>query len=175
MCRLYALLFSALLVVACAPRPKVNYEDARDIAMEQLRSIQVRSIVERREYCGWIYVIDGRLVPSQIVPGKYDRCKMPKPPRGARIVASFHTHGNHSPLYLSEIPSDLDVKGEISMGTYGFVSTPGGRVWVTDPFNERIVEVCGEGCLPQDPNYRSSDYGKIPRVMKAETIFNFFR
>lgn len=153
----------------------VSYDGIEDVAVDSLSKVQERSIREEREYCGWVLYDEKRLFPSDVVPGSLDRCKMPEVPRNSRIVASFHTHGNHSPEYYSEIPSQLDVAGEIQARTFGFVSTPGGRVWVIDPFERLISEVCGEGCLPVDPNYDRDDYGYIPSTITTNQLYAFFR
>ncbi len=145
--------------------------------MDSLRKVQKRSIREKREYCGWILYEEAeeRLLPSSIVPGIHDGCVMPRVKNGMSVVASFHTHGNHSPEYYSEVPSEIDVRGDFKYGTFGFVATPGGRVWVIDPYTRLISQVCGEGCVPKDPNYDPKDYGNIPEVMDEEQIFDYFR
>ncbi len=72
---------------------------------------------------------------------------------GMAPLASFHTHGSHSSDYDSEVPSLTDIQSDISSQTDGYVSTPGGRFWHIDWRKQRAQMVCGEGCLPQDPNY----------------------
>ena len=39
-------------------------------------------------------------------------------------------------------------------GVYGYVATPGGRLWL-NIFDEALaVQLCGPGCVTADPNYR---------------------
>ena len=71
--------------------------------------------------------------------------------------ATFHTHGAHDPDYDSEVPSVIDLEGDIADELDGYVSTPGGRFWHNDWRTKQARLVCGKKCLPADPAYRDCD------------------
>jgi hypothetical protein len=69
-------------------------------------------------------------------------------------LASMHTHGAFDPSYDSEVPSLVDIEGDIASQLDGYVATPGGRLWRIDWREARAEQVCGKACLPQDRAYR---------------------
>ncbi|MEL1250396.1 DUF4329 domain-containing protein [Aurantiacibacter gilvus] len=71
--------------------------------------------------------------------------------------ATMHTHAAFNPDYDSEVPSTIDVQGDMTSGIDGYVSTPGGRFWHVDGRAGIARQVCGEGCLPQDSDYDPCD------------------
>lgn len=125
-------------------------------AREQLDDLQQRSFAERIEYCGMIFEqADGSLGSTNVIAGHEAECDityfdMP----GMLPVASYHTHGEFNKNYDSEVPSLIDLNSEIESGMLGFVATPGGRLWRVDPNDRAVVQVCGAGCLRQDPRYQ---------------------
>ncbi len=171
-------LAAAILISACAtPRNDGNtvpYNSIEKLAIESLRQFQVRSFTEKVEYCGWIYELNGELATTGTVRGEFSSCQLPEPPNGSVLLASYHTHGNHTPDYSSEFPSAVDVQGDFATDLYGFVATPGGRVWVVDPFDETIRQACGAGCLAVDPTYDEADYAYIPEMFTREMIYGYF-
>ncbi len=78
-----------------------------------------------------------------------------------RLVASFHTHGSYSPYYASEWPTTQDVLTDASTGIDGYIATPGGRLWHVDTDTMTVRDLCGRGCLPQDPRYVASEDGPL--------------
>ncbi len=107
---------------------------------------------------------DGALTHTRPRRGRVDFCDYGIAP--STTVASFHTHGQYLDGYDSEIPSFDDAKGSIDIGYDDYLGTPGGRFWVIGA-DGRSILLCGEGCLPSDPNYR--DDPSLP-VDNAYTI-----
>ncbi|MEL7445283.1 MAG: DUF4329 domain-containing protein [Pseudomonadota bacterium] len=134
----------------------VSQGEVQTFAREQLAALQQRSFSEDIELCGVIFEdSDGALGSTTILPGDRASCDIrffDEP--GMAPVASFHTHGAYGPEFDSEVPSLLDLQSDIASRMDGYVSTPGGRFWRVDWQSEEVVQICGEGCLPQDPTYR---------------------
>ena len=80
-------------------------------------------------------------------------------------VASYHTHGGYAEGYHSELPSGTDMKSDRRLRIDGWVATPGGRLWHVDSDTMTVREVCGRGCLPQDPAYVAAEDGPLRPVM----------
>jgi hypothetical protein len=131
-----------------------------------LSELQLRSFAENREYCGYIGLDAGdTLVATPAMPGSEAMCPLPPVPRDVRLVASFHTHGTYSPLYASEWPTTQDMVTDASDDIDGYISTPGGRLWHVDSDTMTARELCGRGCLPQDPAYIAAEDGPLRPVL----------
>lgn len=134
----------------------VSQEQVQEFARVQLDELQARSFGEGREYCGIIFEdSEGDLGVTRLLSGHEGGCDitffdMP----GMLPVASFHTHGGFSYEYDSEVPSLIDMQSDIAGQMDGFISTPGGRFWRVDWREEAAIQVCGPGCLTQDPQYQ---------------------
>jgi hypothetical protein len=130
-------------------------EAVQAFAREQLGVMQVRSLAENVELCAIIFEdSDGELGASRIREGGEAECDLryfDEP--GMAPVASMHTHGAFDQEYDSEVPSLIDIEGDIASELDGYVATPGGRLWHIDWREERAELVCGEGCLQQDRAY----------------------
>lgn len=144
-------------MAACtAPSPpQTDVGDAAIVgyARAVLNDLQGASIAEGREYCGYIFLAPGtgRLAHTVSPPGAVDFCDYGYAP--ATTVASFHTHGDYTPDYDSEIPSVEDVVGSVDIGFDDYLATPGGRFWfIGSDGTARLI--CGPGCLVSDPAYR---------------------
>ena len=130
-------------------------DEVAAFAREQLGSLQERSFAEGTELCGIIFEnSDGELGSTPLRTGEAASCDiayfdMP----GMAPVASYHSHGAFGKQYDSEVPSLLDFDSDVASGLDGYVSTPGGRLWRIDAGNEEAVQLCGPGCLDQDPAY----------------------
>lgn len=145
-----------------------------DAAKKTLAGIQTSSITRNREYCGSI----GRNGAGDIVitrpnAGRQHSCR----PRSFSVlrtdiedIAVYHTHGGFDPEVDSEIPSLEDLRADQAEGVIGFVATPGGRLWVTDPDNDRVRLLCGRGCLPSDKRYDPAATGKIRKIYTARQL-----
>lgn len=171
-------LSAALVLSACSiskgKAPDADYDMIEKTAIQALSTVQQRSYTEKVEYCGWVIEKDEEIRATEIIRGNFDSCELPQPPKGSVILASFHTHGNHTPDYSSEFPSVIDVQGDFETDVFGFVATPGGRVWVVDPFEETISQACGPGCVPVDPTYNEEDYAYIPERFTREMIYGYY-
>lgn len=132
-------------------------------AVSLLDGLQNASILEGREYCGYITVDQtGRLSATPARPGGLLSCNMPEPRLGDGVIASYHTHGAYaaSRARSAERPSRVDLIADFNYGIAGYVATPGGRVWVTDPRTRSTRQICGPYCIASDTAFdpdRSSD------------------
>ncbi|MEM1195302.1 MAG: DUF4329 domain-containing protein [Pseudomonadota bacterium] len=162
---LFALMAIAWLVIIA--RAYMNAKDAEDFvitasqahvqsfAREQLNALQEQSFAQDIELCGIIFErSDGSLGASPPRPGDEASCGIryfDEP--GMRPVASFHTHAGYNDQYDSEVPSLLDMQSDAASGMDGYVATPGGRFWRVDAAGPTAIQICGPGCLAQDPRY----------------------
>lgn len=131
-----------------------------------LSGLQVRSFAENREFCGYVGLDrQGALVTTPVAAGSEASCPLPSVPREMTLLASFHTHGTYSPWYASEWPTTQDMATDASDSIDGYISTPGGRLWHVDTDTMTVRQLCGRGCLPQDPDYVAADDGPVRAVM----------
>ena len=124
-------------------------------ARAELEGLQAKSIANNQEYCGVIFEDEqGNLKTSTIYDGGRAQCAFDwGVPLGNHVVASFHTHGGYDDDFDSEMPSVEDLANDIDARIDGFISTPGGRMWHVAWKDETATQLCGEGCLKQDPRY----------------------
>jgi hypothetical protein len=131
-----------------------------------LTDLQRRSFAQERELCGYIGLDpQGNWIATPISVGTEASCPLPTIPPGMRIAASFHTHSTYSPDYASEWPTTQDVLTDAADRIDGYISTPGGRLWHVDTDTMTVRQLCGRGCLPQDPGYVAADDGPLRPVM----------
>ena len=148
------------VVEATASGPELGF------AKLVLSDLQRRSFAQNRELCGYIGLDPaGRFVTTPVSQGAEASCPLPLIPPGMRLIASFHTHGTYSPYYASEWPTTQDMLTDRESGIDGYISTPGGRLWHVDTDTMTVVELCGRGCLPQDPAYVSAEDGPLRQQM----------
>lgn len=127
-----------------------------------LVTLQARSFAGQREYCGYIFVDGaGRLQATPPRAGTFASCLMPEPRVGQGIIASYHTHGSYDRRYDNEVPSVVDLQSDFDYGIDGYVSTPGGRIWLVDFQTKSTRQICGLGCVAIDPNFRPQNDGDI--------------
>lgn len=137
-------------------RPSVDRAALDRYAGDLLNSIQAQSIAERREFCGYISrTRTGSFTATSPKRGTFASCDLFAP--GPNVVASYHTHGAFGFEYDNEVPSDVDLLGDIQFNLIGYISTPGGRFWRVDPEARRASQVCGIGCLIRDPQFIPRD------------------
>lgn len=134
----------------------VSQAEVQRYARAQLAEAQERSFAEDIEYCGVIAENSaGELVSQTITTRSVETCGMSWFDVDRLLpVATFHTHAAHNEEYDSEVPSMIDLNGDVASGMDGYVGTPGGRFWHIDAARGEARQVCGEGCLPRDANYR---------------------
>ena len=78
------------------------------------------------------------------------------------VVASYHTHGGYDAELDSEVPSTDDVKSDVADRTFGYIATPGGRVWLVDWRDRSARQLCGLDCVTADPDFVPGQAGWIP-------------
>lgn len=134
----------------------VSQSEVQAFARVRLAAMQAQSFDEKVELCAIIFEdSDGNLDTTGARAGDEAACDLryfDEP--GMAPLASIHTHGAFDESYDSEVPSLIDLEGDIESQLDGYVSTPGGRLWRVDWQQARAVLVCGEACLEQDPAYR---------------------
>ncbi len=142
---------------------------------EVLAELQWRSFRANREFCGIMGLTeDGEIVISRPRRGRVDSCRPRDPWRADHLIASFHTHGAFDPDSDAELPSVDDVLADMNEGVDGWVATPGGRLWFIDGLTGVIRQICGLGCLPQDPDFIPGYMGPIPQRMTLAELERFF-
>ena len=155
------------VVAPNAPSGPVVDQFARNF----LNTIQAASIRDRAEYCGYIFMnAAGQLEATLPRRGTFASCEMPAPERGRGIIASYHTHGAFDQGYDNEVPSTLDLLSDFQFGMDGYVSTPGGRVWLVDVQTRTTRQLCGRGCVISDPQYRDTGDASIRPVYTLQSL-----
>jgi hypothetical protein len=143
-----------------------------EIARKSLADIQYQSFSSGLEYCGMIgKTRAGELIVSPARRGRPSGCNA----RGftdpsITLVASYHTHGGFDPNMDSEVPSTDDVDMDHHQGVFGFVATPGGRLWLIDHRSRVATQICGKGCLPSDPTFSAGMAGPIPLSLSRKDM-----
>lgn len=168
-----AIIFNQLTRERSPARERVVSTDKlTSYARDVLEDIQSRSIAKNQEYCGVIFEDeDGNLKTSTIYEGDRAACVLDwGVPLGNHVVASFHSHAAHDEDFDSEVPSVEDLASDFDARIDGFVSTPGGRIWHVQWREEEAVQMCGEGCLEQDPNYLRAGSERVPRRFSLEDL-----
>lgn len=145
-------------LMACSGVAMADSKAEIALMKEVFAEIQPLSFERNREYCGYIgYDEDGNLVASEARRGRKSSCRAKDPVNIEVIVASYHTHGAFNDDPGSEVPSPDDMEGDQAEGIDGYVATPGGRFWYVDSEDMVISQICGLGCLDQDPEYLPYD------------------
>ncbi len=143
----------------------VQAQEAAELAAARavLLQLQPRSFAENLEYCGYIgRMPGGQLAATEVTRGDAWGClSRGDESRFAEVVASFHTHAAFDRAADSEVPSSDDMRGDMEEGVNGYVATPGGRLWYIDGARGVASQVCGLGCIGQDPGFIPGDSGPI--------------
>ncbi|MEO1239180.1 MAG: DUF4329 domain-containing protein [Pseudomonadota bacterium] len=168
------LAFAALVAVAScgsdrieAPEPDADFT-ARAVGF--LDGLQGPSFAEDREFCGYFgYDAAGNFVASGPIEGGEAFCE-PILPNDIDVIASYHTHGAYGPEHDAEVPSPEDIESDMAEGVFGYVSTPGGRIWLIDWRDGVARQVCGASCVSVDPAYDARATGPVGRVYTLETL-----
>jgi hypothetical protein len=142
-----------------APPPDDAFTDQ---AVAFLDSLQWMSFEMNRELCGYFGLDEeGFFVATDPVVGEVDYCDLPWRPDDVTVVASYHTHGAYTPEDDTEVPSVDDVRSDKREKVYGYISTPGGRVWLVDWTTGVSELLCGNACVTRDPAYPVPDPERI--------------
>lgn len=144
------------------------------IARATLAALQGPSFEDNIEFCGYLgYDAEENLVPTPASKGDNESCAYEGPEDGYVLVLSYHTHAAFDPEYSSEIPSVADIESDEAEGIDGFVATPGGRLWYVDTTDMIVRQICGLGCLPQDPDFIEGADGDIAISYTYEELLEF--
>ncbi|MEM7724186.1 MAG: DUF4329 domain-containing protein [Pseudomonadota bacterium] len=154
-----AFTFGALSAAPCFAQDPAELAAARAVLMQ----LQPMSFAENREFCGYIgQMPDGTYQATEVSRGREFSClSRGSEDRFIDVTASFHTHAGFSTEADSEVPSTDDIRGDMDEGVNGYVATPGGRLWYIDGARGVATQVCGLGCMGQDPNFIEGDAGEI--------------
>ncbi|MEY8840394.1 DUF4329 domain-containing protein [Cribrihabitans sp. XS_ASV171] len=157
-----ALCAAVLPCILCADQVHRPAPEVIEAVRQRFEPIQHLSFAARLEYCGYVgRGPDGRIAFTPMLRGDENGCTPPPPLDGLTIFASMHTHGAYHRDTPAEFPTALDMQSDRNEGVNGFVATPGGRLWFIDSKAMITVQICGLGCLPQDPNFHAGDDGDI--------------
>lgn len=170
-------LFIAALLAGCGPgRMGASPPDAAFTAQAVafLDGLQARSFAEDREFCGYMgRTAAGTFAASAPVRGALDRCE-PEMPGDIEVVASYHTHGGFGYEHDAELPTPEDVETDMAEGVFGYVATPGGRVWLIDGPRGVASQVCGPGCIAQDADFEPGVSGPVRARYTLEELIALF-
>lgn len=165
----------AAATIALAPMAHAQSAAETEFVMSLYRSMNQLSIAFNREVCGHILVDDqGRYSTTKASWGGEASCaSLPLDP-SVRAVSSWHTHAAYGPAYDGEVPSTIDVEGDLSTGLNGWVSTPGGRLWFIDGQTGNMRQVCGLRCLPNDQTFLQDDQGPVAESYTIDGLYARF-
>ena len=158
-------------LVSCTPEPPIiaQTDDIDLFAKNLLNGLQPISIAESREYCGYIFeTATGALAATAPRSGREEFCDLPPP--DDNVLASYHTHGSFSEVYDNEVPSLDDVNSDFDAGIDGYISTPGGRLWLIDYDAQIARQLCPVMCVTSDPENEPEDAGFIPQTFTLEEL-----
>lgn len=171
-----AVCLAVCLPLVTLPAAPVGAQDASELAYARgvLLQLQARSFAENREYCGYIGRLpDGSLAATEVTRGDTWSCQsVGDESRFTEIIASFHTHGGFDRAADSEVPSAGDVQSDIAERVNGYVATPGGRLWYIDYRRATARQICGLGCMGQDPDFIAGDAGPIAETYSLRDLLD---
>lgn len=124
------------------------------VAREALNGILGKSIVERKEYGGMIYLLDGKYFANPprtqgygntVNVGQYEPNR--GCPEGSSAVAYYHTHPNFSaggiPMKYNEFsPEDMDLARDLTLDAY--LGTLDGSFFLFDPLVGKPIRLPGQ-------------------------------
>lgn len=157
--------------VALAGPCAAQSDEETEFVTALLTNLNPLSIEFNREVCGHIVRHpDGRLETTKLSWGTEASCASLPPPGGAQILSSWHTHAAWGRGYDGEVPSTIDVEGDMRTGLNGWVSTPGGRLWFINGQTGHMHQVCGRDCLPSDPGFVPEEHGPVDKEYSLEGL-----
>lgn len=167
--RLTTLLLCALPTLGAA-----QSAEEIEVAKATLSALQGPSFANGIEYCGYLaYDLNETLIATPAQAGDNESCVWDQDEGDLLLVLSYHTHGEFNPDFSSEVPSVSDIEADEAEGIDGFVATPGGRLWYVDTDEMQVRQICGPGCLPQDPNFVAGDDGVIEDVYSYQDLLDY--
>ena len=146
-------------------------EEETEFVMALLTNLNPQSIQFNREVCGYIVRHpDGRLESTKLSWGTEASCASSPIPPDVVPISSWHTHAAWGRGYDGEVPSTIDVEGDMRFGVNGWVSTPGGRLWFIDGQSGDMRQVCGRDCLPSDPGFFPEEHGPVEKEYTLDEL-----
>ncbi len=169
-----------ILLICMAPTLATAQQRARpapqtelDFITQVFNTLQPRSIIEKREYCGYLDLnAQGEYTITPPISGDFASCTLDEPPDDLQLLASYHTHGSYDVQYDSEIPSYDDLNGDIYEQLNGYIATPGGRIWFNDANAERTIMLCDINCIIADPRFRPDPYGPNKQSYSIDELWD---
>jgi len=141
------------------------------LAKATLTALQEPSFAANREFCGYLFRdTDGILKATPASEGAESYCEPELPDDDAVIVASYHTHGAFEYDTPAEFPSVDDIEADEAEGIDGYLTTPGGRFWYVDTTDMIVSQICGVGCVTQDPAFEGGLDGDIAASYTYEDL-----
>ncbi|MEP2784899.1 MAG: DUF4329 domain-containing protein [Pseudoruegeria sp.] len=157
------------LCLVASPALSQSADEIR-FAKSWMNSLQQQSFDNNSEYCGYLgRSANGKFAVTRPRKGKSDNCSV-RWSNKMDTTASYHTHGSFDPHHYNEIPSTDDILGDHLDGVNGYVATPGGRLWFIDGKRKTARQICGIGCLLQDPKFIEGYDGVIPKVLRYSDV-----
>ncbi|MEM6306988.1 MAG: DUF4329 domain-containing protein [Pseudomonadota bacterium] len=163
---------TTMFCLAMAATPALAQDSAEIAYVKQiLNQLNVLSFKNNREYCGYFgFDANDNIVATPATKGQKDSCLADDPSEDLVLFASYHTHGAFAPDVPAEFPSTSDLEGDESEGVDGYVATPGGRLWYIDGQDMIASQICGIGCLAQDPAFQAGLDGTIAQSYTYEQL-----
>lgn len=174
-----ALIVPLALLTGCGDPPEevlgaglVPGEAFHAAARAAFADYQALSFARGAEVCGYFgFDDDGGFLASAPVIGDYDSCMVAYLPEAmVQIVASYHTHSSFDTEIDSEVPSTDDLRADISEQVFGYISTPGGRLWLVDWRSATAAQLCGLGCVLSDEDFIAGDAGVIAQSYTLDAL-----
>ncbi|MGV6887751.1 DUF4329 domain-containing protein [Rhodophyticola sp. SM2404] len=168
-------LIAALALLVFSNTANAQSAEETEFMIALMHSMNPASIQNNREICGHVLRgPNGRMTSSKISWGGPASCaSLPIAP-GVEVLSSWHTHAAWAPSYDNEVPSTVDVEGDLSRGINGWVGTPGGRLWFINGQTGDMHQVCEEGCLPVDPNIGLDGNAPVAKNYTLEELYTRF-
>ncbi|NKX43134.1 DUF4329 domain-containing protein [Roseicyclus persicicus] len=172
--RLLAAALAALALALPGPAPAQSAQETAYV-MGLMESMNALSVRFNREVCGYILRHpNGAYSSTKVSWGGHASCASLPVTDGMDVVSSWHTHAAWAEEYDNEVPSIQDVEGDMRMGVNGWVGTPGGRLWFVDGRTGFMRQVCGPGCLPEDPNSVEGSQGPVGESYSLDALYARF-
>lgn len=158
------LILAVVMSLGLSQGAKAQSTDETEFVTALLTNLNALSVEFNREVCGYVLRRPGGpLEASKVSWGTNASCASLQIPPGYEVVSSWHTHAAWAPGYDGEVPSTIDVEGDMRMGVNGWLSTPGGRLWFINGQTGDMHQVCGRDCLPSDPGFFPEEHGPVEK------------
>lgn len=168
---LAALALSLPLVAGTPQDAAAQSREETEFVTALLTNLNPLSIEFNREICGFVVRRPGgELESTKVSWGTEATCASSPVPPGYEVLSSWHTHAAWGRGYDGEVPSTIDVEGDMRLGVNGWVSTPGGRLWFVNGQTGDTHQVCGRDCLPADPNFFPEEHGPVEKRYTLQAL-----